>query len=235
MKILVTRPDPDALRTGEALAAIGIESLVAPVTEIQNTGARAPEDTFALLIASSANALRALRNEDVAHLSPLRLICVGEKTAATARDRGFEQVEAAGGSGERLAAKLINELPPTTKLLYLTGTPRKPVIEHRLSAAGFAVVALDLYRTVPITPWPGRPFEAVMSCDAAMHFSRGSVEALLAAAKAAGHERALIDMRHYCLSADVAEPLRAHGGHEIAICDHPSEKCLFDMLQIKEA
>jgi uroporphyrinogen-III synthase len=188
-----------------------------------------------VLIASSANALRALHNEDVARLSPLRLICVGEKTAATARKRGFEHVEAAGGSGERLAAKLIDELPPTTKLLYLTGTPRKPVIEHRLSAAGFAVITLDLYRTVPVTPWPGRPFEAVMSCDAAMHFSRGSVEALLAAVKAAGHESALVNLRHYCLSADVAEPLRANGAPEIAICDHPSEKCLFDMLQIKEA
>ena len=91
MRLLVTRPEPDAGREAEALAARGHEAVIAPLLVIE-FAEDAPLDFAGVqaLIVTSRNALRAIASRrELAEARKLPLFAVGEATARAARDVGF--------------------------------------------------------------------------------------------------------------------------------------------------
>ena len=88
--ILITRPQPGAAESAQALRALGWEPVLAPALTLTALPFKAPPHCQALVITSraAARALPAL---------PLRVIAVGDATAAEARARGFADVQAAAG------------------------------------------------------------------------------------------------------------------------------------------
>ena len=162
------------------------------------------------------------------------VFCVGEKTAKIARDAGFQSVVTGNGDGRALVERVTATLTPPAKLLYLTGTPRKPFIEEGLKQTGFALTVVELYETRAVDHWPGTVEPAVRKCNYALHFSRSSVEHLLKAAEPAGLSAMILGLRHFCLSDDVAEPLRDKGAADLHVASRPTEEDLFDLLHIKE-
>ncbi len=230
MKLLLTRPERDAGATAARLVVLGYEVVVAPVTAIVATGDPVPAGDFAAVLATSANAFRTLDAEDRIRLQDTPLHCVGEKTAKVARDSGFQSVITGGGSGEKLVDDIKAAYPAGLSLLYLTGNPRKPVVEKGLRAAGFAVASVELYRAQPVTEWPGPWRSELADVDVALHFSRASVEVLLDLAGKAGVLSDLRRMRHLCLSDDVAVPLKASGMPLIGIADRATEDHLIALI-----
>ena len=223
MKLLLTRPEQDGAATARRLVALGHEVIVAPATEIVATGNAVPISNFDALLATSANAIRAIPPDTLEALRDLPLHCVGQKTASVARSVGFHSIHVGGGSGERLVDEIREVYPPSARLLYLTGTPRKPMVEDGLKAAGFTVTAIDLYGTRSVADWPGDRRGKLESVDAALHFSRASVEGLLGLAEKAGLMPNFQQMRHLCLSNDVAVPLRAAGLENVVVSSIPTE------------
>jgi len=70
MRMLVTRPEPDAQATLERLAALGIDAEIAPVMTRQTLRASLPPVAgFAAMALTSANALRALNDLSLIHIS----------------------------------------------------------------------------------------------------------------------------------------------------------------------
>jgi len=230
MKILVTRPSEDAARTASRLMGLGHEVILAPVTDVVPTHNPIPDRIFDAVIATSANALRMLDTEALAHLRDQQLFCVGAKTALAAKERGFLKITTGRGSGADLVAEIIATLPATAQCLYLTGTPRKPAIEDGLAKAGIAVTPIELYAMVPVHDWPACPVEDIQTCEAALHFSRASVEALLIRTAQQGLDTYLASLRHLCLSDDVAAPLRARGLSKITVAPSPQEDELLALL-----
>jgi uroporphyrinogen-III synthase len=230
MKLLLTRPEQDGVATARRLVALGHKVIVAPATEIFATGNVLRTGNFDVLLATSANAIRAIAPDMLEALRDLPLHCVGQKTASVAREAGFRVVHVGGGSGERLVDEIREAYPPSVKLLYLTGTPRKPMVEEGLKAAGFSVTALDLYGARSVANWLGNRRGDLESVDAALHFSRASVEALLDLAEKAGMMPNFRQMRHLCLSNDVAAPLLAAGLEGVVVSSVPTEDGVFAML-----
>jgi uroporphyrinogen-III synthase len=98
MRLLVTRPEPDASRTAQTLRARGHEVLVAPLFETQVIAADIKGPYGAVLV-TSANAARAIsRHPRFASVRALPAFVVGNRTAEVARDAGFTSVESADGS-----------------------------------------------------------------------------------------------------------------------------------------
>ena len=99
VRLLVTRPEPDASETAARLNALNIETVVDPLLIAETlTTTLPPADGFAALAATSANALRALHNRgELPRLLKLPVYAVGDRTAAVAREFGFEEVISAGG------------------------------------------------------------------------------------------------------------------------------------------
>jgi uroporphyrinogen-III synthase len=230
MKLLLTRPERDAGATAARLVVLGYEVVVAPVTEIINTGNGVPSADFTAVLATSGNALRALDAESILLLQDAPLHCVGEKTAKIARDRGFRSVIVGGGSGEKLVEDIKATYPPGSHFLYLTGSPRKPIVERGLRASNFAVTSIELYCAQPVADWPGQWREDIEEADVALHFSRASVEMLLDCTKKAGLLTNLCGMRHLCLSEDVAAPLKVLGIASVEVASQASEDHLIAMI-----
>jgi uroporphyrinogen-III synthase len=230
MKILLTRPEPDASATAATLSALGHTVLSLPVTDIMATGAPVPDGLFTALLATSANAFRSMNRGDVGRLKGSRLFCVGAKTARIARDTGFIEIETADGSGQKLVAALLAAYPSPSHFLYLTGTPRKPLVEQALRQAGHAVTCAELYAARPVSAWPEGVQERLAEAEIALHFSRGSVEALIDLAVRSNTLSRIGSLRHLCLSEDVALPLRAINAPDIRCSAVASEAGLLAEL-----
>jgi uroporphyrinogen-III synthase len=98
MRLLVTRPEPDAARTAEVLRAQGHTVLVAPLMRTETIAADFG-GPFAAVLLTSANAARALAaHPRKAELLALPAFAVGARSAEAARDTGFTQVTSADGA-----------------------------------------------------------------------------------------------------------------------------------------
>ena len=235
MRILVTRPLEDGAATAQRLSDAGHQVVLVPATMIAATGHPLPEGTFDAVIVTSGNAIRHLNIAAAQRLHAVPLYCVGEKTASVAQQAGFTAITRGDGDGRALVERLSARFSPPAKLLYLTGTPRKPHVEAALHALGFEPSAVELYESRAVAGWPGDHRHAVEGTMMAMHFSRASVEALLHAAERAGLTAHLAAIPHLCLSADVAAPLHASGFQRIDVAAKPTEDAMLALLSSKKA
>jgi uroporphyrinogen-III synthase len=102
VRVLLTRPDADNARIARRLRPLGIACLGWPLTRIAPLVARlvVPEETEAILF-TSANAVAAFAAASPERALPV--LCVGERTAARAREAGFARVTSARGDARELA------------------------------------------------------------------------------------------------------------------------------------
>jgi uroporphyrinogen-III synthase len=230
MRLLVTRPEPDARRSANLLRARGHDVLVAPVLTTQTVDAdiRGP---YAALLMTSANAARAAAHD--ADLRQLPVFAVGERTAEAARAGGYASVVSAGGALPELV-QLIATRPGgrSGRLLYLAGEDRAGDLGSELAAHGITVDTVVVYRAVAAEKLPVELGDALTAgeLDGALHYSPRSVATLLRLAGEADALNALLNLEHYCLSEAVAAPLREAGAEHIAIAPRPDETALFGLI-----
>jgi uroporphyrinogen-III synthase len=230
VRILLTRPEADALRTAAALSARGHEAIIAPLLSIETLAdADLGAGPWAAILVTSANAVRAIaahrRREE---LFAVPAFTVGERTAQAMRMAGFTNVNSAGGNVNDLAALVAARLKPTAPLLYLAGEERSGDLAGDLRAQVFAVHAALVYRVNATDKLPRQAADALAAgIDGVLHFSRRSAEAFVNAARGSGlFEIALGGPAHFCLSARVAEPLLQAGAAVIRVAARPEEAAL---------
>jgi uroporphyrinogen-III synthase len=237
LRLLLTRPELDAERSAAALRACGHEVVVMPLLRIEPVAdAELGPGPWAAVLLTSANACRALAaHKNFAGLAGLPAFAVGARTAAAARAAGFSDVVSADGDVAALtrlvAARLSDKSLP---LLYAAGETRAGDLAGALSAQGFAVRTVVVYRAVAATELTPAICArlAAGGIDAVLHFSRRSAEAFLVAMAAADLLSRSLKIQHYCLSAQVAAPLAAAGVADIRIASAPHERALFEMLMV---
>lgn len=235
MRILVTRPAPDAERTIAALRERGHETLHAPLLciEAMPEAAIGPGPWDALLL-TSANAVRAIEPHPRFHdLTSLHVIAVGPRTAAAAREAGFPEVVSAEGDEASLVARVIAEYQGRNlRFLYLAGEHRAGDIAGKLAACGFQVETVVVYRAAAAGELPPAVVEALSTrtVDAALHYSPRSAETFVKALNAKGLGPEAAQLVHFCLSAQVAAPLSAAGLTNIKVASRPTEEDLLELL-----
>ena len=217
MRLLVTRPEPDATRQAATLAARGHEPVIAPLLLIEPARDVSLDlDGAQALIVTSRNALRALAfHPDLAASLRLPLFAVGEATAKAATDLGFAKVTAGPGAGEDLSRLIADTLKPKAgALVHLAGETVAFDLNSALKAKGFTLRQPVLYRAVPATRLP----ERVLSL-----LNAGALDGVVLMSPRTAAIFAALVVRHdvvtqasrldcYCLSAAVAqavEPLKA--------------------------
>src|SRR5262245_47209617 len=111
MRLLVTRPQPDAERTAAVLRDKGHDAVVAPVLRIEPVAARIGDGPFAAVIMTSANAAQAIAGHaHLADLTALPVFAVGARTAEAARQAGFATVASAEGGWLKLVRLIASRL-----------------------------------------------------------------------------------------------------------------------------
>ena len=88
-----------------------------------------------------------------------------------------------------------------------------------------------IYRAVAAETLPAEVAQALRGqLDGALHYSRRSAATLLRLAGQAGALNAVLSLAHYCLSDEVAAPLREAGARRIAVAASPTEAALIDVV-----
>lgn len=232
MKMLVTRPEPDAQATGDRLAALGIASEVAPLLTRQVLDFNLPAlSGFAALAVTSTNALRALEEKGILpSLTHLPVYAVGDRTAHEARSLGFAEVISAGGTFERLSTVLaLARLEGP--VFYPAGRHLSGDLAHALAPHGIMVVTATVYDMVAELDFPADVMARIESGEivAALIYSRRTAEifaSLLSDRLAAARKR---ELALFCLSENVAQPLIESHFTRVHLADRPDEEAMMSL------
>ncbi|MDX2290001.1 MAG: uroporphyrinogen-III synthase [Hyphomicrobiaceae bacterium] len=151
MRILVTRPEPDAQETARRLEALGHEAIVSPLltVELLPIADVAPGGIVQAVIATSRNAARALAvSPVVASLAHLPAFAVGQATADALHALGFHGVVEGPGTASGLAGVVAaNAAPEAGRLVHFAGETMAFDLQSALETRGFRVETILAYRT----------------------------------------------------------------------------------------
>jgi uroporphyrinogen-III synthase len=238
MRVVITRPQFDGEQTATALRKRGHEVLVAPLMRIEPIAAHLGGEWDAVIV-TSANAPNAIADNSARNaLIKLPLFAVGQRSGEAARQTGFKDVVSANGDVRDLVRLIATRRGGRNEpLLYLAGEDRARDLLGELSARGIAAEMRVVYRAVSVA-FPPALIEALEAgeVDIVMHFSRRSADNYVAGAKTAGIGGPALAVRHFCLSAQVAEPfLNGDIVANVAIAARPDEAALIELLKAPPA
>ena len=181
MKILVTRPEPDASLTAERLRAEGYEVLVAPMLETVFSTEPLDAVLNADLVVTSRNGVRAFAKFASQEMrETTTLYTVGDATAALARDVGFKHIRSAAGTVDHLVDLIGSTNADDSKsLIYVCGRDRKGGLENKLRAKGWQVNVAVRYYSDPVDHFSPDILSAIKSqtIDAVLLYSNRTAEA----------------------------------------------------------
>ncbi len=236
MRLLLTRPRPDSEALAARLADKGIETLIAPVLQIEPLSAEPPEiaDGETVLL-TSANGARALAR--ASERRDCRVLAVGDATAAAAREAGFSDVTSAARDSDALTRLAIDSAGAEKgSVLHITGSHVAGDMEGSLTAAGLSYRRLALYEARAAERLPAAVEEALSArgLDGAILYSPRSAAVLGELLAKTGLGDARQDMVAYCLSAAVAKAA-GDGWRRVAVADSPDTDALLAMLETPKA
>lgn len=219
VRLLVTRPEPDASETAARLRALDIDAVVDPLLFARTLNTTLPPaGGFAALAITSANALRALHDRgDIPRLRNLPVYAVGDRSAAVARDCGFAEVISAAGNADDLVA-LLAKAGVDGPVLYPTARQQAGDLAKALAPHGVMVITAAVYEMDAAS----RMTVDLADCDGALFYSRRTAETFTRLAPATGRNRPGM----LCLSEAVAEPLLAAHFVRVSLADYPSEEAM---------
>jgi uroporphyrinogen-III synthase len=233
VRLLLTRPEPDAQRTAAALRARGHDVIAAPLLRIEPAAdAQIGAGPWAAVLITSANAAHAVTaHARTTKLRALPVFAVGRRSADAMAAAGFADVTSADGNASDLARLVAARLQPPARLLYLAGEDRSGDLAGDLRARGFAVETAVIYRAIAVASLPPAAAQALAGgIDGVLHFSRRSAEVFVDAVRAAGMLENALQASHFCLSAPIAEPLVQAGAADIRVAERPNEAILLALI-----
>lgn len=235
MRLLVTRPEPDALKLGGVLEERGHEATVDPLLSVSFEGSEPIDlDGAQALIATSRNALRALKaSPALAQARQLPLFAVGKATATEARTLGFETVVTGAGTAAELVAHIVSALDPAAGLLvHLAGDTLAANLQDELEAHGFRIMQPIVYRMLPAQTLAEETVEqlGMGEIEGIILMSPRTAAVYAALVRKHGLAATIRPLPHFCLSAAVARRLEPLGTLRIEIADTPQLEELLALI-----
>lgn len=230
MRVIVTRAEPGASDTAARLAALGHEVMLAPMLIVRPLDDPAALGDAQGLLFTSSNGVRAFAATPAARA--LSVFCVGDATAAAAREAGFVSVRSADGDLRSLAQLVSRELDPARgALIHIAGADLAGDLAGLLRAHGFDVRVHTAYRAMSTDALPPNIAAALAASppavDAVMfHSARGASQFVALAKGRAGLER----ITALCLSEAVAAAARAISWRQVHVAATPRESELLALL-----
>lgn len=225
--VLVTRPEPGAAETADAVARRGHVPILAPMLIIEPVPGPPLDLTgFDAVAVTSANGVRALAARGGRRDLPL--YTVGARTAALARDLGFADVHSADGDVAGLSALLAGA--GRARVLHVAGAD----VAGDLAPAGVVVTRLTSYRAVEAAAIPDAALAALRNGQVAYVtlFSPRTAASFVRLAEKAGLSPLAGGWTALCLSAAVAEVTTGFGFADRRIAARPDAASLLALLPV---
>lgn len=231
MRVLITRPEREAMTLAQALAARGHVPVIAPLFELHLL--RPPAEFAAALagaqaiLITSANGARALAEATAQRSKPI--IAVGDTTATTAEGLGFTSVTSAAGDSAALL-DLVRQRLDATKgpLLHVSGVE----VAGELAPEGFEVQRFALYqaREAETLPDSARAALEARALDAATFFSPRASSVFVQLVGAAGLGDSCRAVSAIAISQAAAEPLRSLPFKSTLVAHRPTRQAVLDEI-----
>lgn len=234
LRILVTRPEPGAGRTGDLLAAEGYDPVLLPLSRVGpvNGVQFSVDDTVAALALTSANALRYLSRDQLRSIAGLPVFAVGSSTAAEARKSGFMVEWTGEGNAEALAGEMAGRMKQGGKILYLAGRVRRPDFERQLAAALVPVDVIETYLTESVSYTTEYLLDLLSHppIAAVMVYSVIAAEQISTLVKEPDISHLFESASFLCLSPRIGQALAGVGEAQIRIAESPTEEAVLEIL-----
>jgi uroporphyrinogen-III synthase len=229
---LVTRPRPEADGLAAALAARGVESIVAPLIEIRyRDGVALDLADVQAVLCTSANGVRALAWASRERRLPL--FAVGEATAACARAEGFAAVASAGGDVDALARLAAARLQPQDgRLLHAGGSEVAGDLVGALRRHGFDADRAILYEARPAAALSPQTLRALRNgeLDFALFFSPRTAATFARLASAADVAGCCAAIAALSISAAADAEIGPLPWRERRVARHPTQAAMLETL-----
>jgi uroporphyrinogen-III synthase len=231
MRLLVTRPQPEADSLARRLAALGHRVTIQPLMDVRLNPQPANLGQPGAIAVTSRIGVRGLAGWQAARAwYRLPLFAVGTATAEAARAAGFADVRAANGDVAALATFIRREFAHGPgPILYPAARDR--AVELSTLLPEFTIVTVEAYAAVAVSALRPEVAAALASrsIDGVLLFSRRTATIFRELAGAAVPPSALAAPTYYVLSSEVAAPLQGLGG-AVVVAPQPSESGLLSLL-----
>ena len=231
MRILVTRPQPQADKTADKLVAMGHEVVIEP--QLVFNAMAVPADTvrgLAALIVTSSRAIEALGHAGLlADLASVPIFCVGQASGRAAVAAGFRQVKIAGGDVGSLLRSVV-AAKPEGRVLYAAGVERSGNLVGELENYGILSDLQEVYRMVAVKGFSSQVHTYISGgkIDCALFYSPRSLKVFLQNCHLEKVADFLNSMKVLCISERVASLAKPFS--QVSIAEAPTEEALFSLL-----
>jgi len=233
MRVLVTRPEPDAAETSKRLLALGHEPVMAPLLKIVFASPPTDIPDAAAIILTSRNGVRAFsRWPNIASWQDRPVFVTGRATADAARLAGFADVRSASGNAADLADLVMSEFGKNVgPILYPAARDHSGTLMSDLRANGYDIRTIEAYSAEMVTALKPAISAAIrgQSIESVLIYSNRTAVALRMLVEQEEIIENLRKMAIFALSERAAEPLRDLVP-EIQIAKKPEEDALLFLL-----
>ncbi len=232
MRVLVTRPEPDASDTAVRLAAIGHEAAVHPLIEIVFSAPPPPIEPTAIVLSSRNGARAVARWPQAGAWRSLPVFAGGDATAAMATTLGFTDVRSAAGTARELAVLVAAQRRPGDgPVLYAAAADRTGTVESLLAQWGHDVRIVQAYRARRAKGLPPAVVRDLASgaIGAVLLYSRRTATIFATFLESLGASAIAPTTTIYAISQAAAGPLLGLG-RTIRVPPHPDEDSLLALL-----
>lgn len=235
MRLLITRPQPDADQLHAELTARGHTCLIAPALDIVHLDANIDFDGVQAILVTSRNGVRSL--SATIDRRDIPLLAVGRGTASEAEAAGFSTVAASGDVAALGALVRETVRPDAGPLLWITGKSVRGDLRTDLRAAGYQVGRHVLYDARPMDSIPAESATALErhEIDGVLFFSPRTAQTFVRILTMAGLDRATESVTAFCLSAAVAAAVAGLPWGRVEISERTERATLLDLVDQKDA
>ncbi|MDR1827810.1 MAG: uroporphyrinogen-III synthase [Methylobacteriaceae bacterium] len=224
--VLITRARQDGDTAKRFFAAHGVALRHVPLVRVEPTGLPAPALPFDAVVVTSRHGAPFLSETPGLLAKPV--YAVGDATAEAVRRAGAAAVFTGGGSTTQLTDLICRDLPPGSRLLWITGTDHQDAFSAALGQNGYDVPVWPAYRAAAITPFPEDIKTALSAGEIAvvLHYSRRSAALLINGAAREHLMPHLAAADHVFISANAASAAGPLPPERLHIAAQPTESHL---------
>lgn len=234
MRILITRPEPEATAFAQTLEPLGFSCVIDPLLEVTYLPLSQGMPMEAIPILTSKQAVPAL---EAFPYKDRPILTVGTQTAKAVSDLGFTSVRAAGGNVQALFQLICSEFPKGQPFFYLSGRQISFDLSQALTHRGYRCHPAVVYETrfksfspLTIASLKNGQIQGIV------FMSLNTVKAFVESWWGAGGSSAMLkDVCAFALSPVIADALEHQPWACIETAPHPTAAHLINlMVAVKE-
>lgn len=230
--VIITRPKEYQARVVSVLQGRGYDVISAPLLEYVDREPLNPNsESFDAFVFTSQHALSYLDRAKIDLQTPV--FTVGKRTAQVAQDFGFKKIYSAEGHVKKLKQQILEKMPLGSRLLHYCGQHRAENLQDFWPQSEYHVTLNILYQTKYVTSLPDHILTLIHQRTEAdiLFFSRRTAKSFVNLCQQHGVLLKIKALTAYCLSDNVAEPLKKLVLKHVRVAKYPQQKELITLLR----